>query len=158
MADAGDQGPHHDQRRHHRYDARPQAPVSRVSPGPEPNTQRKHSQRLEAGDPELGREQPGEEREHGGARLADARDVAEAPGEQPAREDAGGVVHQDGVHGPEQEPDERDRDRVLEERGDDPDGHFQPVIGRDKGREGVSMNGAEKERRGTRTGLRGERR
>ena len=34
------------------------------------------------------------------------------------------MVHQDGVHGPQNQPDERDRDRVLDERGYEPDGHF----------------------------------
>ena len=82
---------------------------------------------MEASNPELRREQPGEEREHGGARLADAGDVAKATREKPAREDARGMVHQDRVHGPHQEPNEGDGDGVLDERGDDPYGYFQPV-------------------------------
>ena len=128
MANAGDQRPHHDERRHHRHDAIFQVRVSRDSLdfGAE---FREDSQRLETGNAELGREQPGEERQHGRARLADARDVAEAPGEEPAREDARGVVHEDRIHGPQEEPNEGDRERVLEERGHDPDGHFQSAKG-----------------------------
>ena len=92
-------------------------------------TTKKHSQRLQTRNPKLGREQASHEREHGGAGLADARDVAHAAREEPAGEDLGRVVHEDGVHRPEEHADECDRDGVLDERGHDPDGHFEP--GRD---------------------------
>ena len=85
-----------------------------------------HVQRLEARDAELGREDAGDEREDGGAGLADARDVAHRAREEPAREDLRAVVHEDRVHGPEQHPHERDRDRVLDERRHDPYRHFEP--------------------------------
>ena len=57
--------------------------------------------------------------------MADAADVAEASREEPAREDPGRMLREDREHGPEKEPDKRNRDRVLDERGHDPDGHFE---------------------------------
>ncbi len=93
---------------------------------------RKHSQRLETGYPELGCEQPGEERQDRRAGLPDAGDVAHAAGQEPPREDRSRLVHQDGVHGAQDQPDERDRDCVLDERGHDPDGDFQPACVRDQ--------------------------
>ena len=57
--------------------------------------------------------------------MADAADVAEASREEPTGEDPGGVLREDREHGPEEEPDERDRDAVLDERGHEPDRHFE---------------------------------
>ena len=57
--------------------------------------------------------------------MANAADVAEASSEEPAREDTGGLLREDREHGPEKEADERDRDAVLDERGHEPNGHFE---------------------------------
>ena len=64
----------------------------RVSSRPTQSADR-HSQRLETGDAEPGRKEPSEEREDGRAGHADAADVAEASGEEPARKDPGGLLH-----------------------------------------------------------------
>ena len=61
--------------------------------------------------------------------MADAADVAEASSEEPAREDTGGLLREDREHGPEKEADERDRNAVLDERGHEPDRHFESKRG-----------------------------
>lgn len=83
---------------------------------------REHSQGRQGRNAKLGREQPGDERQHRGPCLARPSDVPRTRGEEPAGEDGRGVVHQDGEHGAEEEADERDGHGVLNERRDDPDG------------------------------------
>ena len=57
-----------------------------------------YSQRLQTRDTEPRCQETGQEWQHGGPCLANARDVAHTSSEQPAREDLRAVVDEDGVH------------------------------------------------------------
>ena len=83
-------------------------------------TQTRYAQRLEPLDARLRRDGARDEREDGGARLPKARHPPDGPGEEARGEDAAGVVHDDGVDGPEDDADEGDCDSAADERGDEP--------------------------------------
>ena len=93
-----------------------------------PRREREHAQRLQTADACLGRERARHEREDGGAGLAEARDPADGAGEQPRREDARGVIHDERVDRPEEDADEGDRKGTADERGHEPDDELQSMV------------------------------
>lgn len=85
-----------------------------------------HSQRLETLDTNTRREGARNEGEQRRARLAEAGDPSDAASEDPRREDARGVVHDDKVDGSDEDADEGDGDATADEGGDDsPDYEFE---------------------------------
>ena len=80
----------------------------------------KHSQRLQTLDPDPARERAGHERQERRARLAKPCDPADGASEQPRREHAPRMVHDDRVDGPEEDADEGDGERAADERGHEP--------------------------------------
>ena len=87
-----------------------------------------HSQWLERGDTELLREKAGDERQDRRAGLARARNISRTTGHEPRREDGRGVVHEDGEHGSKEKADERDSNRISDERRDEPDYQLKPAV------------------------------
>ena len=65
-----------------------------------------YAQRLQPLNARLRRDRARDEREDGGARLSKARHPPDGPGQEARWEDAAGVVHDDGVDGPEDDADE----------------------------------------------------
>ena len=85
----------------------------------------KHSQRLQTLNPDSACECTGHEGQEGGAGLAKPCDPANGAGEQPGREHAPRVVHDDRVDGPEEDADEGHGDAAADEGGDEPDDEFE---------------------------------
>lgn len=82
---------------------------------------------MQTRDPKPRRQETSQEWQHRRSGLSDTRNVSHAAGKDPAREYLGTVIEEDGEHGPEEQPNERNRYGVLDERGDHPDGHFKPI-------------------------------
>ena len=70
-------------------------------------------QGLERGDAELRREQTGEERQHCGAGLTCARDIARTACHQPSRQNGCRMIHEDREHGSQEKAHNRDSNGVL---------------------------------------------
>lgn len=85
------------------------------------------SQRLETLDPDLRCERASEEGQRSRACLAEAGDPPNASCEEPGRQHASSVVHDDGVDGPEKDSDEGDGDGTTDEGGDEPDHKLESV-------------------------------
>ena len=84
-----------------------------------------HSQRLQTIDARPRRKRPSDEREHRRPGRAKARHPADGPGDELLREDATGMVHDNGVDGTEEEADEGDGDGAADQRRHEPDNELE---------------------------------
>jgi hypothetical protein len=96
--------------------------------------------------PMLLRNSARQKREHRAPCLPEAGDPAYRAREDPAGQDAPGLVHGDGVHGPEQDADDGYGDGVADQGGHEPDGERE-AGGKGKGGHQPQMRG----RRGAKT-------
>lgn len=68
------------------------------------------------------------EGKEGGSSKSEAADPADGACEQPGRDEARRLVHEDGVDRSEDESDERDGNGAANEGGDEPDDEFEAGI------------------------------
>ncbi len=121
-----DECPQEDHKAHHRYQSvcngRARQPKTRAHPK---KYSRGYAQWLQTLDTRLGRERTRHEWEDCRPSLTKAGNPPDSAGEEPRGKNAAGVVHDERIDRPEENSDERDRDRAAEERRHEPDDQLQ---------------------------------